>query len=218
MKRYARRNIESNCRDPKPLSFYLESDYTASLRYCLKNELGYPWYEYVLIIAFFVGVSFLVEWWVVPALVGLMVVGGLGLELYVAYTFRKLALSDIEVYIDEDGVQYVAPNGEEDEEGNKKLIILNNAPWNELDEIKVFSDCIVLTFLPTSNFGIMYIPIGEIESQKVDYIIEQMLGFWRQHSQDKPKGKSDQRLSWIFITVVTIAIFAFNFIRHFIAR
>lgn len=225
MKRYTRNELYSEIRDPQPQYFLLEGDFWTYVRYYLTASFAIPWYAYLIFAAMFIGVIVVGEWVIALIILGAWLLFILGLVLFTASSFRKIADEETYIGFDENGVGYWVPDSKdedegeedenEDEEGKIHINLAISAPWYELDAIKVFDSFLMLEFVATSELGLIFVPLASIEyaGMNVDETTENILAFWKQNAQDKPVGQKDRRLLWI---IILIAILALRFILKYL--
>ena len=179
----------------------MEEDFWTSVRYDLTTTFAIPWYAYLILAVIFAGAIIAGEWLVTLIMLGVLIIAMFGSALVMASSYQKIAKIGAYIGFEEDGVKYLVPDGEEDEDGKIHVIITTSAPWYELDEIKIFDSFMVLCFVRTSELDQVYVPLASIDN--IDHAMENILAYWKQNAQDKPTGKIDRRLLLLIIVIVS---------------
>ena len=224
MKCFKRNELYSEIRDPQPSYFLLQGDFRTYVRYYLTATISIPWYAYLIFAAMILGVIMVGEWVLALIILGVCILIILGLALFTASSFQKIADKGTYIGFDENGVGYWVPvqdaeedeeDKEDDDEGKIYVNLAVSAPWYELDEIKVFDSFLMFKFVSTSELGLVFVPLESIENAgvNVDEALENILAYWKQHAQDKPVGQKDRRLIWV---IIVIAILALRFILKYL--
>ena len=110
MKRFKRNELYSEIRDPQPSYFLLQGDFRTYVRYYLTDTISIPWYAYLIFAAMILGVIMVGEWVLALIILGVCILIILGLALFTASSFQKIADKGTYIGFDENGVHYGAYN------------------------------------------------------------------------------------------------------------
>ena len=212
MKRYSRKEIYSEIRDPHQQYVPLEGSFWDFVRYEMIFELTLPWYVYLVVVAIFVGMVFAGEWIIALLAYGFIVLLMIGKALFSAHMFHKMVKIGTYVGFDEKGVSVWIPTGEQDEDGNKVIEYAYGSPWYELNEIMIFDSFVVFNFVSMSELDNFFMPfLSEYDFKDWS---DNTLAYWKQGAQDKPVGQKDRRLIWLIICIASFALkFLFKYLK-----
>lgn len=203
MIRYTRRTIRKYEPTDEPDAIALpmeDATFPQYFRYYLQSLFAWPWYGYILFGGVIGLCSLLFDFSSMLIGMGIVVLIYIGAALVAAHAFSKMAKNETYAGISDKGVCYMVEQVDDDGDGTH-WVEVSGASWYEVNLVCVFRNFVMIKFVPTSELGVVIIPISNTELFKND-----ILSFWQRHSEEAPRGERDKRLLWVLIVIGLVVL------------